>query len=64
MHTCTRTRTHTLTHMRSQVLPGPWAVLLMAMLVIVCGIQWLWFYKIVRLATGAEAPPKRQKKVL
>lgn len=37
-----------------QVLPIEWSALPLCMMVVVCGMQWLWFYKIVRMATGAD----------
>lgn len=39
-----------------QVLPGANNVVLTLMLAIVCGIQWFFFYKIVRMAAGADKP--------
>jgi len=46
---------------RPQVLPIEWSALPLSMMVVVCGIQWLWFYKIVRMATGTEQEPGKDK---
>ncbi|KAF5826688.1 TLC domain-containing protein [Dunaliella salina] len=44
----------------TKVLPIEWSALPLSMMVVVCGIQWLWFYKIVRMATGVDKEPGKK----
>eukprot|EP00199_Chlamydomonas_sp_CCMP681_P006688 CAMPEP_0119105168 /NCGR_PEP_ID=MMETSP1180-20130426/3206_1 /TAXON_ID=3052 ORGANISM="Chlamydomonas cf sp, Strain CCMP681" /NCGR_SAMPLE_ID=MMETSP1180 /ASSEMBLY_ACC=CAM_ASM_000741 /LENGTH=289 /DNA_ID=CAMNT_0007090159 /DNA_START=43 /DNA_END=912 /DNA_ORIENTATION=- len=37
-----------------EVLPASWAYFLIALMFIVCGMQWLWFYRIIKLLQGKD----------